>query len=136
MYKLRFVRSLSDEEVRGLEIMRRNEAGRVSQRTHMILLSNRRRRYFIAEISRIFDATEGTVRRWIEHLEKEGIVYFSDRPRSGRPPKVKAAYLPLIERDVLTSPASKGYLFTISSSKTTAFTRLSLYRNGLPVTRG
>ena len=111
LYKLRFVRSLSDEEIRELEIMRRNEVGRVSQRAHMILLSNRR--YSVAEISHIFDATEGTVRRWIERFEKEGIDSLSDKPRSGRPPKVKAAALPLIERDVLTSPVSKGYLFTI-----------------------
>lgn len=108
---MRYVRSLSDEEVRKLEIMRRNEVGRVSQRAHMILLSNRH--YCVAEIARIFDATQGSVRRWIERFEKEGIGCLADRPRSGRPPKVSAATLPLIERDVLTSPASKGYLFSI-----------------------
>ena len=51
--------------------MRRNEIGRVSQRAHMILLSNRH--YCVAEIARIFDATQGSVRRWIERFEKEGI---------------------------------------------------------------
>lgn len=80
----------------------------------MILLSNRH--YCVAEIARIFDATEGTVRRWIERFEKEGIDCLADRPRSGRPPKVSAATLPLIERDVLASPASKGYLFSIRTT--------------------
>ena len=108
---MKFVRSLSDEEIRELEIMRRNEVDWVSQRAHMILLSNRR--YSVAEISRVFDATGDTVRRWIERLGKESIDCLSDKPRSGRPPKVKAAALPLIERDVLTSAASKGYIFTI-----------------------
>lgn len=108
---MRYVRSLSRDEVRKLEVMRRCEVGRVSQRAHMILLSNRR--YSIAEIARIFDATQGTVRRWIERFEKEGIDCLADRPRSGRPPKVSAATLPLVERDVLASPASKGYLFNI-----------------------
>lgn len=91
--------------------MRRNEVSRVSQRAHMIFLLNRH--YCVAEIARILDATQGTVRRWIERFEKEGIDCLADKPRSGRPPKVSAATLPLIERDVLTSPASKGYLFSI-----------------------
>ena len=108
---MRYVRALSRDEVRKLEVMRRCEVGRVSQRAHMILLSNRR--YTIAEIARIFDATQGTVRRWIERFEKEGIDCLADRPRSGRPPKVSAATLPLVERDVLASPASKGYLFNV-----------------------
>ncbi|MGE5572730.1 MAG: IS630 family transposase [Bacteroidota bacterium] len=108
---MRYVRSLSDEEVGKLEVMRRNEVGRVSQRAHVILLSNRH--YCVAEIARTFDATQGSVRRWLERSENEGIDCLVDKPRSGGPPKVSAAALPLIERDVLTSPASKGYLFSI-----------------------
>ena len=91
--------------------MRRNEVGRVSQRAHMILLSNRH--FCVSRISKIFDTREAAVRRWIERFEQEGIDSLCDRPRSGRPPKVAAAMLPAIERDVLSSPESHGYLFTI-----------------------
>ena len=108
---MRFVRPLSDDEVRKLEHMRRNEVGRISQRAHMILLSNRR--FCVVKIARIFGTREATVRRWIERFEQEGIDCLSDRPRTGRPPKVAADVLPIIERDVLSAPASHGYLFTI-----------------------
>lgn len=64
---MRFVRPLSDDEVRKFEHMRRNEVGRVSQRAHMILLSNRR--FCVLKISQIFGTREATVRRWIERFE-------------------------------------------------------------------
>ena len=51
--------------------MQRKEVGRVSQRAHTILLSNRH--YCVAETARIFDATQSSVRRWIERFEKEGV---------------------------------------------------------------
>ncbi|MGI5927225.1 MAG: IS630 family transposase [Thermacetogeniaceae bacterium] len=85
--------------------------GRVSQRAHMILLSNRR--FCVLKISKIFGTREATVRRWIERFEQGGIDSLCDRPRPGRPPKVAAGMLPVIERDVLSTPASHGYLFTI-----------------------
>jgi transposase len=77
----------------------------------MVLLSNRH--FCVSRISKIFDTREAAVRRWIERFEQEGIDSLCDRPRSGRPPKVAAAMLPVIERDVLSSPESHGYLFTI-----------------------
>ena len=77
----------------------------------MIPLSNRR--FCVVRISEIFGAREATVRRWIERFEQEGIDSLCDGPRSGRPPKVAADVLPIIERDVLSYLASHGYLFTI-----------------------
>lgn len=50
--------------------MRRNEIGRVSQRAHMLLLSNRH--MCVAEIARVFAVAESTVRRWIERFEQDG----------------------------------------------------------------
>lgn len=96
LFGLRFVRRLSDDEVKKLEHMRRNEVGRVSQRAHMILLSNRR--FCVVRISKISGTREATIRRWIERFEQEGIDSLCDRPRSGRLPKVAAAVLPIIER--------------------------------------
>jgi len=55
---MRFVRQLDDDEVCVLETMRRTAVGQVSQRAHMVLLSNRH--YCIAEIARVFDASENT----------------------------------------------------------------------------
>lgn len=100
---MRFVRPLTEEEVRRLEVMRRNEIGRVAPRAHMLLLSNRH--MCMAEIARIFDLAESTVRLWIQCFEQEGMDSLTDKPRSGRPPKVSAATLCLIERDVLNPPA-------------------------------
>ncbi|NLB74493.1 MAG: helix-turn-helix domain-containing protein [Firmicutes bacterium] len=51
--------------------------------------------------SKILGTNEATVRRRIECFEQDGIDSLCDRPRSG------------IERDVLSSPASHGHLFTI-----------------------
>ena len=107
---MRFVRPLTEEEVRRLEVMRRNEIGRVAQRAHMLLLSNRH--MCVAEIARIFDVAESTVRRWIERFEQEGIDSLTDKPRSGRPPKASAATRYQIERDVLNPPAEYGYPFS------------------------
>lgn len=106
---MRFVRPLTDEEIAKLEAMRRSAVGRVSQRAQMLLLSNKRR--CIADIARTFDASENTIRQWIVRFETEGIDCLDDRPRSGRPPKVKAASLPTIEEDLLTPPRSLGYRF-------------------------
>lgn len=108
---MRFVRRLSDDEVGKLEHMRRNEVGRVSQRAHMILLSNRR--FCVVRISKIVGTREAAVRHWIERFEKDGIDCLCYRPRSGRPPQVSATVLPLIERGMLSYPASYGCLFTI-----------------------
>ncbi len=108
---MRFVRQLDDGEVRTLETMRRTAVGRVSQRAHMVLLSNRR--YCIAEIARVFDASENTVRQWLERYERDGIDSLDDRPRSGRPPKVSAACQAAIREDVLKPPSELGYRSSI-----------------------
>lgn len=108
---MRFARPLSDNEVRTLEHMRRNEVGRVSQSAHMVLLSNRR--FCVVRISRIFGTREATVRRWIERFEQNGIDCLCDRPRSGRPLKVEAAVLQrpngiVMKGDFPTSFSSSG----------------------------
>ena len=86
---MRFVRQLDDDEVCVLEAMRRTAVGQVSQRAHMVLLSNRH--YCIAEIARVFDASENTVRQWIERHERDGVDCLDDRPRSGRLPSTRTS---------------------------------------------
>ena len=108
---MRFVRQLDDDEVCVLETMRRTAVGQVSQRAHMVLLSNRH--YCIAEIARVFDASENTVRQWIERYKRDGVDCLDDRPRSGRPPKVSAAVQAAIHEDVLKPPSELGHAFAI-----------------------
>lgn len=92
--QVRFVRQLDDDEIRDLETMRRTVVGRVSQRAHMVLLSNRN--YCIVEIARLFDASENTVRRWIERYERDGAGSFDDRSRRpSKPPPMRMSSNPL-----------------------------------------
>jgi transposase len=91
--------------------MRRTAVGRVSQRAHMPILSNRG--HCIAKISRIFNAYENTVRRWIVRHEAHGVDGLYDRPRSGRPPTLSVALWASIEQGVQEDPAVLGYPFSI-----------------------
>ncbi|MEA4883756.1 MAG: helix-turn-helix domain-containing protein [Clostridia bacterium] len=94
--------------------MRRTAVGRVSQRAHMVLVSNRR--YCIAEIARVFDTSENTVRQWIERHERDGVDCLDDRPRSGRPPKVSATAQAAIHEDVLKLLSELGHAFALGCS--------------------
>ena len=78
-----FVRRLSESERRDLQLRARTEAGRVSERIHMVLLSDRR--YTVARIAGIFECSEVTVRRWIKRFDANGIAGLHDHPRPGRP---------------------------------------------------
>lgn len=106
---MQFARQLDDDEIRDLETMSRTAVGRVSQRAHMVLLSNRN--YCIAEIARVFHASENTVRQWIERYERDGADSLDDRSRSGWPPKVSAAIQAAVHEHVLKPPSELGYTF-------------------------
>jgi hypothetical protein len=57
---MRPVRELDECEISELETMRRTAVGGVSQKAHMVLLSNRGN--CTAKIARLFDASENTAR--------------------------------------------------------------------------
>jgi transposase len=104
-----FIQSLSVGERKALKKLARRELGRVSERIHMVLLSARG--YSVGQIAQIFETSEGTIREWLEHFEKEGVEGLRDRPRSGRPRKVDAVAQEVIETQVETPPSTLGYLF-------------------------
>jgi transposase len=90
-----------------LELQARREVGRVSERIHFVLLSNRG--YSAAQIAEIFDYDEETVRTWLNRYQQEGSPGLHDRPRSGRPPQepwLKA----IVEAQIGQSPPCFGYV--------------------------
>jgi len=56
------------------------------------------------ERSRVFDASENTVRQWIQRYERNGVGYLDGRPRGGRPRRVLATQED--SRHDATSPAT------------------------------
>lgn len=57
----------------------------------------------------MFRASEDTIRQWIARYEAYHADGLSDKPRSGRPPKVWAAIQASVEKDVCTDPVEFGY---------------------------
>lgn len=106
-----WVREPTDEELRELKRMTRQEVGRVSQRAQMVLLSSQHR--IVPEIARIFDTSSVTVRFWLGRFDEEGPAGLLDRPRSGRPRKANHEVVASVEGLIGDDPAKAGYLATI-----------------------
>jgi transposase len=103
-----YVRPLTDDERRVLQRLARTEVGRVSERMHMVLLSDRR--YPVPQIAAIFESDEATVRTWLGRFEAAGVDGLRDRPRSGRPRTADADAREVIGRALDQAPATCGYL--------------------------
>jgi transposase len=101
------VRCLTRIERAALQRMTRQEIGRVSQRAHMILLSNQHRT--VSEIAALFDVSRTTVRFWIQRFDEAGSSGLYDEPRSGRPrkttPELDQALLNELRRDLQQNAA-------------------------------
>lgn len=78
-----YPRRPTDDELRELERMNRQEVGRVSRRAHMVLSSIRRK--MVPERAAILDVCCAVGRFRIERFNAEGRVGLYDRARSGRP---------------------------------------------------
>ena len=106
-----YTRTPTDEELKELKRMTRQEVGRVSQRAQMILLSAQRRT--VPEIAHIFDVEDKTVRKWLRRCAAGGPAGLYDAPRCGRPRRltesIRAQLIELIQQD----PAQSGYQATI-----------------------
>jgi transposase len=81
--------SLTAEQRRTLNELRRRAVGRVSQREHMVLLSARG--YTAPQIAQIFEMGEDTVRTWLHRYQERGADGLEDQPRPGRPPRDRLA---------------------------------------------
>jgi transposase len=131
-----YVRRLSEPERKELKRLARRELGRVSERIHMVLLSERR--YSVGQIAQIFDCSEATVREWLERFEAEGIQGLRDRPRSGRPCKADAVAREAIRLQVESTPSAFGYAFgfwTVVSLCAHLATQLGLCLSGATLRR-
>ncbi len=85
---MKFVSPLSNEEKIQLhDINHISSITRVRQRSHAILLSDKK--YTINQLSDIFEVDRDTVRQWIDQWELYRVEGLKDKPKSGRPPKLK-----------------------------------------------
>jgi transposase len=98
-----YARKPTDDELQELQRMKRQAVGRISQRSHMILLSVQRNPVPI--IATVFQTSRTTVRFWIKRFNQDGPLGLYDQERSGRPRKVNSpeekALLDCIDRDPL-----------------------------------
>lgn len=85
------VHTLSAKELHALEgLYRRTNEADVRSRCQMILLSNEG--LSPPQIAKLVRFNRRTVTRFLQQYETEGIQGLMTKPRSGRPPKVTAAY--------------------------------------------
>lgn len=105
-----YVRPPTETETQELKRMMRAEAGRVSQRAHMVLLSARGRS--VPELAEIFERDRQWVRRWLKRFNAAGPAGLYDEPRSGRPGKVTEEVEETTRKLMRDDPGEDGYLTT------------------------
>lgn len=105
-----YVRQPSEEELRELKRMTRQEIGRVSQRGQMVLLSAQRRK--VPEIAVLFEVSRKMVRHWIERFNCDGPPGLLDRPRSGRRPKAGSRVQETLAGALSGDPQQDGHVAT------------------------
>jgi transposase len=108
---MRYVRDLTDDEREELERMAQQEVGRVALRAQMILLSSRG--YSVPQLEAIQQVTNVTIYKWLDRFEELGPEGLHDEERSGRPPKMDATAMQVLEEAVAQSPTDLGYEFTV-----------------------
>jgi transposase len=75
---------LTPEQRMELLVLARQAVGRVSERAHFVLASDRGKS--VPEIAEFMGYSAETVSSWLERYRAEGIAGLEDDPRSGRPP--------------------------------------------------
>lgn len=100
---------LTSEQRKELREFARRAIGRVSERAHFVLLSDKGKS--VPEIAEWMDYSAETVYSWLERYRAEGIAGLEDEPRSGRPPKTPHLR-DIVEAQVGQSPECSGYVFS------------------------
>lgn len=108
---MQYARQPSPAEKKELARMTQQEVGRVALRAQIIQLS--RQNYDVSEIADIQQCSTVTVYKWLNRFNEEGPPGLSDRPRSGRPPKIDEPTKQAIAETVSAPPLEEGYNFTI-----------------------
>ena len=102
---------LTDEERQDLRLRARREVGRVSERIHFVLLSDRG--YSPRQIAGLFGYCAAMVRGWLKRYLAKGVEGLYDKPRSGRPPTLTAATEVALTDMVSQSPGTLGVWATV-----------------------
>lgn len=100
---------LTDEQRNELRQLARQANGRVSERAHFVLLSDKGKS--VPEIAELMDYSAETVYSWLERYRLEGIGGLEDDPRSGRPPGTPHVR-GIVEAQASQSPGCSGYVFS------------------------
>jgi transposase len=100
---------LTKEQRNELRQFARQAAGRVSERAHFVLLSDKGKS--VSEIAELMDYSAETVYSWLERYRLEGIAGLDDEPRSGRPPSTPHLR-GIVEAQASQSPGCSGYVFS------------------------
>ncbi len=101
--------TLTEDKVKTLELEARQQIGRVTERIHFVLLSNRG--YSPPQIAELFNYTEETVRNWLKRYQQKDLPGLIDEPRQGRPP-IDPLLDAVVEAQISQSPRCFGYLRT------------------------
>src|SRR5256885_13776235 len=114
---VRYVRPLTENQRHTLaEIMKHDAIPRARVRAHGILLSAQGMR--IKEIAKIYQVDRDTVVTWIKKWEQSGIASLSDKPRSGRPPKLTPEEKDLARQYIKEDPRCLKHVVERLSQKT------------------
>ena len=100
---VRYVRLLTESHRHTLaEIMKHDATPRARVRAHGIWLSAQGMK--IKEIAKIYQVDRDTVATWIKKWEQHGVASLSDKPRSGRPPKLTPEEQDLVRQYIKEEP--------------------------------
>jgi transposase len=98
---------LTKEQRKELREFARQAVGRVSERAHFVLLSDKGKS--VPEIAEWMDYSAETVYSWLERYRAEGIGGLEDDPRSGRPPNTPHLRA-IVEAQAGQSPECSGHV--------------------------
>lgn len=101
--RIKLTRELRKE----LQQLARQAIGRVSERAHFVLLSDKGKS--VPEIAELMDYSAETVYSWLERYRAEGVAGLEDDPRSGRPPNTPHLR-DIVEAQAGQSPECSGYV--------------------------
>jgi len=98
---------LNDAQREELRQLARQATGRVSERAHFVLLSDKGKS--VPEIAELMDYSAETVYTWLERYRLAGVAGLEDEPRSGRPPTTPQLK-GIVQAQASQSPGCFGYV--------------------------
>jgi transposase len=98
---------LSEAQREELRQVAREAVGRVSERAHFVLLSDKGKS--VPEIAALMGYTVPTVYEWLRRYQRRGAEGLQDRPRTGRPP-VCVLLVFIVAAQLCLTPGCYGYI--------------------------